>query len=597
MSAARAAPGTSLRGGAKRARRAASRERGRRPSEVRPRRTCAMGRRAPRGTARRTLGGDHMTALEIRFFPVTGQGRNWQRRAIVHQITESLCGALDHAGRVPRRIQRVPRASATALPEPTLAAIRRCARDALLAAMSTTRCPPPSPDGGQLRKQLGAVRGCAPSAFPARGSLRSGVDVVMFPRVQRSFLADRNIFQARGNSACPRRTLRSRCASSRATEGDRIAKLALEIRAQSTSWRRITVAHKNVVFALGCESLPGGRCASRRRLIRRSCSSGNWSTRSQETWSRIPERYEMVLTIEPVRRHPRAMSRPRKSGATTVPIVNANDDIAVFCPTHDAFDDIAGKGRVNPLPDAADRIGDVALCKKLDPGSARARPRVVRVRGRRVASIVGPPGRRGSTARRHRRHRAGPSPASGRATARVRKHPRALPDCAPPRSAASSLSCADRQRREPANLLLDYRQLVIARSVLHAFAVESPPPRRRTVTRAPRGQALLPFALDLLVDLVRIRLLSARGCAGRRGCPQVYSRSPRHALHQEQGRGVELALYCRSRQSPVGSRITPHHALVGPNLQQPARTSSMASSARSHAASRSARAPRIIGWM
>ena len=31
-------------------------------------------------------------------------------------------------------------------------------------------------------------------------------------------------------------------------------------------------------------------------------------------------------------------------------IVNANDDIAVFCPTHDAFDDMAGTGRVNPLP-------------------------------------------------------------------------------------------------------------------------------------------------------------------------------------------------------------------------------------------------------
>jgi isocitrate/isopropylmalate dehydrogenase len=61
-----------------------------------------------------------------------------------------------------------------------------------------------------------------------------------------------------------------------------------------------------------------------------------------------PERYDMVLTTN-LFGDILADVVTAQVGAPTVPIVNANDDIAVFCPTHDAFDAIAGQQRINPL--------------------------------------------------------------------------------------------------------------------------------------------------------------------------------------------------------------------------------------------------------
>ena len=283
------------------------------------------------------------TKLEIPLLPGDGVGPELAAAA------RSCIGALNRAAGLSITLVDYPigysayRECGNALPEPTLAAIRR-APVTLLAAMSTTQCPPPSPMG-QLRKQLGLfadVRHCVSGP----GSLRSGVDVVMFRECSEGFLADRNMFEGAGEfMPTPDVALSVRVVTR--DKSDRIAKLALEY-ARSRKRRRITVAHKNVVFALGCGLFL--------RQVREQAQAYPEIVLDQEFVDTLagnlvahPERYEMVLTTN-LFGDILADVAAAQVGATTVPIVNANDDIAVFCPTHDAFNDIAGKGRVNPLP-------------------------------------------------------------------------------------------------------------------------------------------------------------------------------------------------------------------------------------------------------
>lgn len=230
-----------------------------------------------------------------------------------------------------------------ALPGPTLEAMRR-APASLLAAISTTQCPPPSPMG-QLRKLLGLfadVRHCVSGP----GSLRSGVDVVMFRECSEGFLSDRNMFQGAGEfmptpdvALSVRVITRDKC--------DRIARLAFEY-ARSHQRRKITVAHKDVVFSLGC-GLFLRQVREQARAFPELVLEPEFVDTLAGNLVAQPERYEIVLTTN-LFGDILAEVAAAQVGPTTVPIVNANDDIAVFCPTHDAFDDLAGQQRVNPLP-------------------------------------------------------------------------------------------------------------------------------------------------------------------------------------------------------------------------------------------------------
>jgi 3-isopropylmalate dehydrogenase len=230
-----------------------------------------------------------------------------------------------------------------ALPEATIAAIRR-APATLLAAISTTRCPPPSPMG-QLRRQLGLfadVRHCVSSA----GSLRSDVDVVMFRECSEGFLADRNMHLGAGEfMPTPDVALSVRVVTR--DKSERIARLALQ-HAREHGRRKITIAHKQVVFALGCGLFL--------ECVREQAGAFPCIVIEQELVDSLaanlvvqPERYDMILSTN-LFGDILADVAAAQVGATTVPIVNANDDIALFCPTHDAFDAIAGHRLINPLP-------------------------------------------------------------------------------------------------------------------------------------------------------------------------------------------------------------------------------------------------------
>ena len=230
-----------------------------------------------------------------------------------------------------------------ALPEATLAAVRH-APATLLAAISTTQCPPPSPMG-QLRKQLALfadVRRCVSGP----GSLRCGVDVVMFRECSEGFLADRNMHLGAGEfMPTPDVALSVRVVTR--DKSDRIARLAFEY-ARDHGRRKVTVAHKKVVFALGCGLFLDS--------VREQARGFPELVVEQELVDSLaanlvahPERYDMVLTTN-LFGDILADVAAAQVGAPTVPIVNANDDISVFCPTHDAFDAIAGQQRINPLP-------------------------------------------------------------------------------------------------------------------------------------------------------------------------------------------------------------------------------------------------------
>lgn len=229
-----------------------------------------------------------------------------------------------------------------ALPPATLDAIR-AAPASLLAAISTTQCPPPSPMG-QLRRQLGLfadVRHCVSGP----GSLRPGVDVVMFRECSEGFLADRNMFAGAGEfMPTPDVALSVRVVTR--DKSARIARLALEY-ARAHGRKRITVAHKNVVFALGC-GLFLGTVRDEARAFADVALDQEFVDTLAGHLVEHPERYEMVLTTN-LFGDILADVAAAQVGATRVPIVNANDDIALFCPTHDALDALAGRQRVNPL--------------------------------------------------------------------------------------------------------------------------------------------------------------------------------------------------------------------------------------------------------
>lgn len=228
------------------------------------------------------------------------------------------------------------------LPPATLDAIR-AAPATLLAAISTTQCPPPSPMG-QLRRQLGLfadVRHCVSGP----GSLRPDVDIVMFRECSEGFLADRNMFEGAGEyMPTPDIALSVRVVTR--DKSARIARLAFEY-ARAHGRRRVMVAHKNVVFALGC-GLFLREVQEQARAFPEIALEDEFVDALAGHLVASPERYEMVLTTN-LFGDILADVAAAQVGATLVPIVNANDDIALFCPTHDALDALAGRQRVNPI--------------------------------------------------------------------------------------------------------------------------------------------------------------------------------------------------------------------------------------------------------
>jgi len=228
-----------------------------------------------------------------------------------------------------------------ALPERTLEAMRN-ARASILAAISVKECPPPSVMG-QIRQNIGLfadVRHCVSRP----GAPRAGLDIVMFRECSEGFLADRNMYRGAGEfmpspdvALSVRVVTRDKC--------DSIARLAFEY-ARNQGRKKITMAHKDVVFSLGCGLF--------RNCVRAQAARFADIVLEEELVDDLaghlvsqPERYDMILTTNLFGDILADVAAAQVGGM--VPVVNSSESTALFCPVHAAHNDIAGKGIVNPM--------------------------------------------------------------------------------------------------------------------------------------------------------------------------------------------------------------------------------------------------------
>ena len=130
-----------------------------------------------------------------------------------------------------------------------------------------------------------------------------------------------------------------------AAKCDQIARLAFEY-ARSQGRKMITIAHKDVVFSLGCGLF--------RECVLREASRFSEIALDEELVDDLaghlvshPERYDAILTTDLFGDILADVAAAQVG--SMVPIVNAGKDIALFCPLHSAHNDIAGKQQVNPL--------------------------------------------------------------------------------------------------------------------------------------------------------------------------------------------------------------------------------------------------------
>lgn len=227
------------------------------------------------------------------------------------------------------------------LPEETIDAMRQSPAT-LLTAISGKECPPPSPTG-QMRKLLGFfadirhfVLGSSPSG--------PGFDVAIVRECSEGFLSDRNMFRGSGEFMpspdvvlSVRVITREKC--------DQIARLAFDY-ARDHARRKITVAHKNVVFPLGC-----GLFIERALEQARNHPEINVEEEFVDSLARNlvvhPERYDMILTTnlfgdilaDVIAAHV----------GNLLPIINASQSTALFYPSHGALNQLAGRQKINPM--------------------------------------------------------------------------------------------------------------------------------------------------------------------------------------------------------------------------------------------------------
>jgi 3-isopropylmalate dehydrogenase len=229
----------------------------------------------------------------------------------------------------------------SALPEETIQAMRN-APATLLAAMATKDCPPPSPMG-QMRNLLGLfadIRHCVSGP----GSLRPNINLILIRECSEGFLADRNMFRGSGEfMPTPDMVLSMRVITRE--KCDQIAKLAFEY-ARNHGRKKIRIAHKTVVFSLGCGLFRESVLAQARdypEIVAEEESvdslAGNLVTQ--------PEQYDIILTTNLFGDILGDVAAAQVGKG--VPIINASKDTALFYPSHGALKEMAGKQNVNPL--------------------------------------------------------------------------------------------------------------------------------------------------------------------------------------------------------------------------------------------------------
>jgi 3-isopropylmalate dehydrogenase len=196
---------------------------------------------------------------------------------------------------------------------------------------------------GQMRNLLGLfadIRHCC----SVRGSFRPGIDLIFVRECSEGFLADRNMFRGTGEfMPSPDMVLSMRVITRE--KCDRIAGLAFEY-ARAHGRKKVTMAHKNVVFSLGC-GLFRETVLARARDYPEIAVEEELVDGLAGNLAVAPERYDMILTTNLFGDILADVAAAQVGNL--IPIINAGKDTALFYPAHGALNQIAGKQRVNPL--------------------------------------------------------------------------------------------------------------------------------------------------------------------------------------------------------------------------------------------------------
>lgn len=233
------------------------------------------------------------------------------------------------------------RETGAALPQGTVDAMKRLPAT-LIGAISSKDCPRPSPMG-QMRRELelyADIRRCA--SVP--GSPRPGVDILVVRECSEGFLPDRNMYAGSAEFMPDPDTAMSVRVITR-KKSAQIARLAYEL-AKTQGRRKVTIAHKAVVFTMGCGLFREAALSEAARFPEIETTEEHVDVLAGHLVT-APEDYDVIVTTNLFGDILSEIAAAQVGNL--VPIINSGRDTAIFYPAHGALKHLAGRGKVNPL--------------------------------------------------------------------------------------------------------------------------------------------------------------------------------------------------------------------------------------------------------
>ena len=281
-----------------------------------------------------------LNEIEIPVIPGDGVGP---------ELIEAAISCLDALGGLTGKAFSFPRYAAgyaaysekgAALPEETLAGMRKHPAT-LMGAISSKDCPRPSPMG-QMRKALefyADIRPCV--SLP--GSPRPGVDILIVRECSEGFLPDRNMYAGVGEfMPSPDVALSVRVITRE--KSAQIARVAYEL-AKKQGRRKVTIAHKAVVFSLGCGLFREAALSEAARYPEIETTEEHVDVLAGHLVTE-PENYDVILTTNLFGDILSEVAAAQVG--SLAPIVNVGRETALFYPGHGPLKQLAGRKKANP---------------------------------------------------------------------------------------------------------------------------------------------------------------------------------------------------------------------------------------------------------
>ncbi len=265
------------------------------------------------------------------------------------ELVEAAISCLEALGGLTGTVFSFPRYAAgyaaysekgTTLPEETLAGMRK--RPAtLMGAISSKDCPRPSPMG-QMRKALefyADIRPCV--SLP--GSPRPGVDILIVRECSEGFLPDRNMYSGVGEfMPTPDVAMSVRVITRE--KSAQIARMAYEL-AKKQGRRKVTIAHKAVVFSLGCGLFREAVLNEAARYPEIETTEEHVDVLAGHLVTE-PEKYDVIVTTNLFGDILSEVAAAQVG--SLVPIINVGRETALFYPGHGPLKQLTGRGKANP---------------------------------------------------------------------------------------------------------------------------------------------------------------------------------------------------------------------------------------------------------